>query len=166
MVVGKVVAHLCLTCTLGDAPFVQSSLGYIPHVYLARMEHQIHRTTPPHTLPVFYLWFFLHNKQCSPNLCVVFSTAISIYTNFLTPKQPLDRMSNQIRTPHIAKIHLTTHRISRSQHALGVKLQHPPTHPLSHWYLNMRHECCRVSEKCCLPPLWLVAFSLSYEELH
>ena len=57
MVVGKVVAHLCLTCTPGDAPIV-NSLGYIPHVYLARMEHKIHRTTPPHTIPVFYLWFF------------------------------------------------------------------------------------------------------------
>jgi hypothetical protein len=98
------------------------SLGYIPHVYLTRMEHQIHRTTPPHTLPVFYLWFFLHNKQCSPNFCVVFSTAISIYTNFLTPKQPPDRMPNQIRTSHLAKIRLTTHRIFRSQHALGVNV--------------------------------------------
>ena len=79
--------------------------------------------TPDHPAahpPCFFLWFFLHNKQCSPNFCVVFSTAISIYTNFLTPKQPLDRMPNQIRTSHLAKIHLTTHRIFRSQDALGV----------------------------------------------
>ena len=99
------------------------SLGYIPHVYLAHMEHQIHRTTPPHTLPVFYLWFFLHNRQCSPNLCVVFSTAASIYTNFVTPKQHPDRMPNHIYTSHIAKIRLTTHCIPRSQHALRVKIQ-------------------------------------------
>ena len=85
------------------------------------MEHQIHRTTPQHTLPVFYLWFSLHNKQCSPNFYVVFSTAVSIYTNFLTPKQPRNRMPNQIRTSHLAKIRLTTHCIFRSQHALGVK---------------------------------------------
>ena len=30
-------------------------------------------------------------------------------------------MPNQIRTLHTAKIRLTTHRISRSEHALGVK---------------------------------------------
>ena len=29
-------------------------------------------------------------------------------------------MPNQIRTSHLAKIRLTTHRISKSQHALGV----------------------------------------------
>ena len=84
------------------------------------MEHWIHRTTPPHTLPIFYLWFFLHNKLCSMDFCVVFSTAVSIYTNFPTPKQPPGRMLNQLRTSHIAKIRLTTQRISKTRHLKGV----------------------------------------------
>ena len=103
----------CTDCTV--------VLGYIPYIYLARMEHWIHRTTLPHTLPVFCLWFFLHNRQCSLNLCVVFSTVVSIYTNFLTPKQPPDHMLNHICTSHIAKICLTTQRISKTQHLKGVK---------------------------------------------
>ena len=76
--------------------------------------------TPLHTLPVYDLWLFLHNRQCSPNFCVVFSTAISIYTNFPTLKQPPDCTLNHIRTSHIAKICLTTQRISITQHLKGV----------------------------------------------
>jgi hypothetical protein len=98
------------------------SLGYIPHVYLTCMEHQIHRTTPPHTLLVLYLWFFFHNRQCSPDLCVIFSTVVSIYTNFPTSKQPPDHMLNQICTSHIVKIRFTTYRISRTQHLKRVNI--------------------------------------------
>jgi hypothetical protein len=34
-------------------------------------------------------------------------------------------MPNRIRTSHLAKIRLATHRIFRSQHALGVKVEAP-----------------------------------------
>ena len=112
----------CTDCTV--------VLIYIPYIYLARMEHWIHRTTPLHTLHVFSLCFFLHIRQCSPNLCVVFNNAISIYSNFPTPKQPPDHMLNQIHTSHIAKIRLTTHRISQTQHLIGVKLR---SGLWSHW---------------------------------
>ena len=120
MVMGKVVAHLCLIV--------------LPVMHRLFSLHRIHSprildpygapNTPDHPAahpPCFVFVVFLHNKQCSPNFCVVFSTAVSIYTNFLTLKQPPDRMPNQIRTSHLAKIRLTTHRIFRSQHALGVK---------------------------------------------
>ena len=40
----------CTDCTV--------VLIYIPYIYLARMEHWIHRTTPLHTLHVFSLCFF------------------------------------------------------------------------------------------------------------
>jgi hypothetical protein len=46
------------TCTSRWCTDCTVVLGYIPYIYLARIEHWIHRTTPPHTLPVFYLWFF------------------------------------------------------------------------------------------------------------
>ena len=97
------------------------SLGYIPHIYLARMEHQIHRTTPPHTLPIFYLWFFLHNRQCSPNSALSLALQYPSTLILWRRNNPPDRMPNQICTSHIAKIRRTTHRISRSQHALRVK---------------------------------------------
>ena len=79
-------------------------------------------------------------------LCIVFSIALSIYIDFLTPKQPPDRMPNHIRTPHIAKIRLTTHRISISQHALRVnlaKIRNEDNHFGMEGVLNMLLAMCR-----------------------
>ena len=94
-----------------------------PHIYIWPVWSTEYIRPPRRTpSPFFILWFFLHNRQCSPNLCVVFSTAVSIYTNFPMPKQPPNRMLNQIHTSHIAKIRLTTHCISRRQHLKGVNV--------------------------------------------
>ena len=94
MVVGKVAA-----CE-SDSPHIFGPYG--------ALNTPDHPATHP---PRFSFVVFLHNRQCSPNFCFVFSTAISIYTNFPTPKQPRT-ICEIIYVLHILQKYVVRHIVS------------------------------------------------------